>query len=43
MNFQKIIKNIKNIDKKVLTIVKKGLKVSFIFCLIASFILVTYI
>ena len=42
MNFQKIIKKIKHIDKKVLTIVKKGLKVSFIFCLISSFILVTY-
>ena len=30
------------LDKKVLTIVRNGLKGSLIFCLIASFILVTY-
>lgn len=42
MNFQEIIKNIKHIDEKVLAIVKKGLKVSFIFCLLAILILVTY-
>ncbi len=42
MNFQEIKKNIKQIDKKIMTIVKNGLKGSFIFCLIASFILVIY-
>lgn len=42
MNFQKIMKKIKQVDKKILTIVKNGLKWSFIFCLIASYILVTY-
>ena len=42
MNFQEIIKNIKQIDKRILVIVKNGLEVSLIFCLIASFILVTY-
>ena len=42
MNFQEIIKNIKKIDKKIVTIIINGLKVSLIFCLIASFILVTY-
>ena len=42
MNFQEIIKNIKHIDEKVLAKVKKGLKVSFIFCLLAILILVTY-
>ena len=42
MNFQEIIKNIKQIDKRILAIVRNGLEVSLIFCLIASFILVTY-
>lgn len=42
MNFQEIIKNIKQIDKRILVIVKNGLEVSLIFCLISSFILVTY-
>ncbi len=42
MNFQEIIKNIKKLDKKIVTIIINGLKVSLIFCLIASFILVTY-
>ena len=42
MNFQEIIKNIKQIDKKVISIVKNGLKGSFVFCLIASYILATY-
>ena len=42
MNFQEIIKSVKQIDKKVITIVKNGLKGSFIFCLIASLILVEY-
>lgn len=42
MKIQEIIKNVKNIDKKILTIVKNGLKWSFILCLIASLILVIY-
>ena len=42
MNFQEIIKSIKQIDKKILKIIKNGLKGSFIFCLIASYILITY-
>ena len=42
MNFQEIKKGLKQLDKKVLTIVRKGLKSSLIFCLIAIFILVTY-
>ena len=42
MNFQKIKKRLKQLDKKVLTIVRNGLKGSLIFCLIAIFILVTY-
>lgn len=42
MNFQEIKKRLKQLDKKVLTIVRNGLKGSLIFCLIASFILVTY-
>ncbi len=42
MNFQEIIKSVKQIDKKVLTIVKSGVIGSFIFCLIASLILVAY-
>ena len=42
MNFQKIIKNITEIDKNVINIIKNGLKGSFIFCLIAIFILATY-
>jgi len=42
MNFQEIIKILKKIDRKILTIVVKGLKVSLIVCLIASYILLTY-
>lgn len=42
MNFQEIIKSVEQFDKKVLLIVKNGLKLSFIFCLIAVLILVTY-
>lgn len=42
MNFHEIIKNIKQIDKKILEIIKNGLKFSTIFCLIASYILVIY-
>lgn len=42
MNFQEIIKSIKQIDKKVLLIVNNGLIGSFIFCLIASLILAAY-
>ncbi|MCR5146043.1 MAG: hypothetical protein K6B70_01665 [Clostridia bacterium] len=43
MNFQKIIKDIKKIDKKIMDIVKSGLKISFILCLIAIFVLGTYL
>lgn len=43
MNFQKNFKNIKQVDKKILKIVRNGIKFSFIFCLVASYILVTYI
>lgn len=42
MNIQKIIKNIRDIDKKIFKIMKNGIEFSFIFCLIASFILVIY-
>ncbi|MBR2240371.1 MAG: hypothetical protein IJ890_03180 [Clostridia bacterium] len=42
MNFQEIIKSVKQLDKKILTIVRNGLKGSLIFCLIAIFVLVTY-
>ena len=42
MNFQEIKKKLKQLDKKVLTIVGNVLKGSLIFCLIAIFILVTY-
>ncbi|MBR2786580.1 MAG: hypothetical protein IKD76_03700 [Clostridia bacterium] len=42
MNIKEIVKNMKNIDKKVLRIVQTGIKFSFVFCLIASFLLVTY-
>ena len=43
MNFQKIIKDIKQIDKNTMYIVKSGLKFSFVFCLISIFILSTYL
>ena len=43
MNFQKNFKDIKQIDNKVLAIVRNGLKISLIFCLIASFILAIYL
>ena len=39
MNIEKIIKGI---DKKIYKIMKNGIKFSFVFCLIASLILVTY-
>lgn len=42
MNFQEIIKSVKQIDKKILKIIKNGLKFSFVFCLIANYILATY-
>lgn len=42
MNFQKIIKSAKQLDKKILKLIKNGLKFSFVFCLIANFILATY-
>ncbi len=43
MNFQDIIKNVRQIDKKILKIVKNGLKFSTVFCLIAIYVLVLYI
>ena len=43
MNFRNYFKDIKQIDNKVLAIVKNGLKISLIFCLIASFILAIYL
>ena len=42
MNLQKKLIEIKNIDKKIYKIMKNGIKFSFVFCLIASLILVTY-
>lgn len=42
MNIKEIIKNVKNMDKKVLKITQNGVKLSFVFCVIAVFLLVTY-
>ncbi len=42
MSVKKLIVNIKNLDKKIVSIMKNGIKVSFIFCLIACLILITY-
>ena len=42
MNLEKILKNIKDIDKKIYVIMKNGIRFSFIFCLIAVFILAAY-
>ena len=43
MNIQKNWQKIKNIDNRIYTIMKNGIKFSFVFCLIASLVLVTYI
>ncbi len=42
MNIQKIMKDAKDIDKKIIKIMKIGIRYSCIFCLIASLILITY-
>ena len=42
MTILEIIKSFKQIDKKVLKIVRNGLKCSFVFCLIACLFLATY-
>ena len=42
MNLVNCIKDLKKIDKKIIKLVKAGVKLSFIFCVIASFILFTY-
>ena len=43
MKFQEIMNRIKQIDKKILSIVKNGVKFSVVFCLFAILILSTYI
>ena len=43
MNIQKIMKNVNDIDKKIIKIMKYGIKSSFIFCILAGLILITYI
>lgn len=43
MNIQDIMKDIKNTDKNIIKIMKKGVEFSFAFCLIACLILFTYI
>lgn len=42
MNIKEIIHNIKKIDNKIYNIMENGIKFSFVFCLLASYILVTY-
>lgn len=42
MNFERVLKHIKNIDKKIYMIMKNGIRFSFTFCLIAVFILSIY-
>lgn len=42
MKISKILEYKKNIDKNILRIVKNGLKISFVFCLFAVFVLATY-
>ncbi len=42
MNFEKILNNLKNVDKKIIKVMKNGIKISFIICIIASFILSVY-
>lgn len=41
-NFKTILNSILNIDKKILRIMKIGLKYSFGFCIFATLILLTY-
>lgn len=42
MNVKSVLKNIKDIDKKIYMIMKNGIKFSFVFCLIAVLILAIY-
>ena len=42
MNIKEVVKNLQNIDTKIIKIVKIGVKISFILCLISSFVLITY-
>lgn len=42
MKFEKILNNMKNIDKKTHQIMKNGMKFSIIFCLFSNLILATY-
>ncbi len=41
-DFKKIIKEIKEFDTSILKLMNRGIRFSFIFCLIATFILATY-
>lgn len=41
-NFKVLLKSILNIDKKILIIMKTGLKYSFYFCIFATLVLLTY-
>ena len=43
MDFSNMINNLKNINKDVLKIMKHGLIISFIICIIAATILFTYL
>ena len=43
MIFQKIKDLFKNVNKKILTIMKSGLQFSFMICIIATLILCTYL
>ena len=42
MNIKEMIKNVRDIDEKILKIVKIGVKISFLLCIIATFLLATY-
>ena len=42
MHIKKIIKELKNIDKKIIKIMLNGIKFSFVFCLTACLVLTTY-
>ncbi len=39
MNIQKAIKDLKDLDSKILLLMKKGITISFIFCLFSTYIL----
>ena len=43
MNLSNIINNLKNINKDILKIMKHGLKLSFLICIIATTILCAYL